>query len=129
MNQQLLEAMYPETEFHNSFTVDVSLHLLYGYVIATPEAFIMGRAIQRNADINLIRDPSVSFDDPDCWWVWLAVGVASLEVFFRHEPYPLPYFGWDRRGKARFYERERLIHGIEKRQNSKSSRPSKASCS
>lgn len=109
MNRQLLEAMYPETEFHNSFNVDVNLHLLYGYVIATPEAFIMGRAIQRNADINLIRDPSVSFDDPDCWWVWLAVGVGALEVFFRHEPYPLPFLGWDRRGKARFYRREKVI--------------------
>lgn len=128
MNHQLLEAMYPETEFNNSFIVDVSVHLLHGYVIATPEAFIMGRAVKRNADINLIRDPSVSFDDPDCWWVWLAVGRGALVEFLRHEPYPLPFLGWDRRGKAHFYERERVIHGIKKSENSKSRATARASC-
>lgn len=68
----------------------------------------MGRPVCKDAPTHLIVDPSVRFpcdtwgSDPDCWLIYLAAG--PLADFFRHEPYSLPFVGWEVRNKFRYYQ-------------------------
>jgi len=99
-------------ESARSFYEDLLLHFEHGVVISEPEAFIMGRAVQRNAPIEEIFDPTATFKNPDSWWIYLAAGKGALGIFLRHEPFPLPFFGWERNHKPRFYRREHIIKTI-----------------
>lgn len=95
-----------------TFDHDFILHLRHGYVIANERTFLMGRPICKDADSNLIFDPSHKFASPDCWLVWLAAG--ELQAFFQFMPYYLPWVGWERDNVFRTYPTEkvkRLIHG------------------
>jgi hypothetical protein len=89
-----------------SFDEDLRRHHLYGYVFSSPSCFIMGRPVEKNAQERLIKDPSVRFYNPDAWLVYLAAG--DLAEFFKHEPYPLPWLGWERDNHLRFYRRDNV---------------------
>lgn len=65
--------------------------------------FLMGRPIERSASRELISDPTYHFSKPDTWFVWLAAGAPPWECL-RHMPYFLPYVGWQRLGRLRFYD-------------------------
>lgn len=92
------------------FELDLLLHLRHGYVFSTPRSFVMGRPVRRNATREEIVDPSHCFGpEADAWLVYCAAGTAGMAWFLDQEPYPLPYIGWERDNKLRFYERERLI--------------------
>jgi hypothetical protein len=98
--------VYATEPCYRTFQEDLTLHLLHGYVISTPEVFIMGRPVNKDAEHRLITDPTVWFYDPDCWLVHLAAG--DINQFFRHEPYQLEWFGWQRANKLRFYNRRNV---------------------
>lgn len=85
-------------------------HLLYGYVYSTPESFIMARPVNINALHEEILDPNADFDSPNAWFIYAAAG--TLESFLAIEPYPLPFFGWEKRNRIRFWQRERVINAI-----------------
>lgn len=92
------------------FELDLLLHLRHGYVFSTPRYFIMGRPVKRDAPLEKIVDPTVVFGpEADAWLVYCAAGTEGVARFLGCEPYPLPYIGWERGNKLRFYERERLI--------------------
>jgi hypothetical protein len=98
--------VYATEKCARTFQEDLTLHLLHGYVFSTPEVFIMGRPVRRNAEHRLITDPTVEFFDPDCWLVHLAAG--DIRQFFRYEPYSLPWLCWQRANKLRFYNRRNV---------------------
>lgn len=91
-----------------TFETDLFLHLAYGYVFSTPEAFVMGRPVRRDANINEIKNPAVEFNNPDAWWIYLASG-NYLDLLFRFEPFPLPWYGWERQNVPRWYPRETVL--------------------
>jgi len=100
----------------DTFKEELEAHLLHGYVISTQTAFLMGRAIVKDAPHALQADPWHTFapDECDTWLVWLAAG--DMAEFMRHVPYPLPWLAWARReGSLRFFHsatvNARLIAG------------------
>jgi hypothetical protein len=103
---QIAAKVYLGEKCARSFEDDLLLHLLHGYVFSTPEMFMMGRPVRRDGTYENITDPTYKFADPDSWLVYLASG--DLQIFFKHEPYPLPYIGFERENSLRFYSRERI---------------------
>lgn len=112
MNTPLLRAaeVYEKEVCKNSFDLDVALYLKFGYVIATPQVFLMGRPVEKGASYQQLMDLTHQFESPDCWWIFLAAG--NLKEFFRYEPFPLPYFGWERSNKPRYWKRKDLIRWL-----------------
>jgi len=85
-------------------------HLRFGYVISTPEMFLMFRAVKYvNGGIDYNGEPN-------CWYVTAAAtadGTArSIAKLFMHMPYPLPLCAWMRRGqeRVRAYRTESLLN-------------------
>ena len=85
-------------------------HLLYGYVYALPDSFILARPVESDAPEDQILDPNRDFKNPDAWFIYAASG--SLQSFLDVEPFELPLFGWQKRNKVRFWPRERVINAI-----------------
>lgn len=108
------KAVYQKEICARTFAHDLELHLLHGFVFSTPDSFIMGRPVYRGGRYEEITNPAFRFQLCDCWLVYLAAG-NSLRIFFQYEPYPLPWIGWERNNKLRFYKteriRERLLNG------------------
>lgn len=104
-------AVYDRELCPRSFEEDLLLHLNYGYVISTPESFLMGRAVNKDAPAHLIKFPGYNeFETLNAWLVYLAAG--DLREFFRHIPFYLPFIGWERRNLLRFYPTEILRQRI-----------------
>lgn len=105
------KAVYDNEPCARTFLQDLELHLTSGYVFSTPRIFLLGRPVPRSADPRDIVDPVVDFaamgSKLDCWHVYLAAG--DLLEFFRFEPFPLPYFSWERENVLRFYRRDHVI--------------------
>ena len=103
-----IRELYERFPQPRTFEEDVAAHFVTGYLIATPEAFIMGRAIRKDANPALIADPWHSFDNPDTWLVWAAAG-ASVKTFLTFMPYPLTWIAWARRDRPlKFYQLSKL---------------------
>ena len=94
--------VYQREECASTFQRDLEAHLLNGYVISTPQAFAMGRAVNSKADEALILDPWHSFKSEDCdaWLIWLAAG--DLPSLLHCFPHPLPLIGYQMRNILRF---------------------------
>lgn len=80
------------------FRDELEAHLLGGFVFSTPESFLMGRPVRRGAAE--IADPWAHWPRPECdaWFVWVGVGRAA--ALLAQMPYPLPWIGWHRQGRA-----------------------------
>lgn len=101
-------AVYRREPCARTFESDLWHHFQNGYVLSGPEGFVMGRPVRRDAETSQILNPAVTFEDPDCWHIWLAAGDwrAMLAGWL---PYPLPWFSWERRNRLRFWRAERVI--------------------
>lgn len=87
----------------------VRIHLKHGFVFSTPEVFAMGRAVERHAIPDLIRNPGYRFDDEtaDAWWIHGMSGDMSKVIAFM--PWPLAWVGFERFDCIpRFYNLHRL---------------------
>lgn len=82
---------------------DMEMFILNGYVLATPEYIIMGKAIKKGADWSLINDPTYVFPrhEQDCWFVSAFAGKLSHWLDFL--PYELNWLAWQRRGSCLRY--------------------------
>jgi hypothetical protein len=80
-----------------SFREELEAHLLNGWVISTPEVFLLGRPVPRSADAADLRAVYPP-EECDAWFVWL--GVGSAERLLALMPYDLPWIGWHRQGRA-----------------------------
>jgi hypothetical protein len=85
------------------FTDELEQHFLFGYVVATPDAFAMARPVLSTWEPSRIAD--IAEVEPlmtaDAWYIWLLAGKLSVAV--RWLPVELPLIGTARRGSpARF---------------------------
>jgi hypothetical protein len=93
---------YPQTR---TFEEDIRLHRVTGYVLDHPDIFLMGRPVRREAPMEAIICPHVSFSrsQADSWFIWAMSGKLSL--VWETAPYELPYVGWIRRNRRiRWYD-------------------------
>lgn len=97
-----------------TFFEDLAIHRRYGVVIDTPKVFVMGRPVRKDAPISLVLDPTYRFSDPDAWLVWLLAG--DLQEALRLMPYPLPWLGWQRRNRLRWWGAVELAEAATSRQ-------------
>lgn len=87
------------------FEEDIRIHRTTGYIIETPEAFLMGRAVDSHAPEEFIKSPRVIFGKTvaDAWFIWIYVG--DIRKIEKLAPYPLPWVGWSRRNRSiRWYD-------------------------
>lgn len=61
---------------------DLAAHLCRGYVVSTPEYFVMLRRVSSTAEREQLLDPWVAWSDAesDCWFVWLMAGDIARAV-------------------------------------------------
>lgn len=88
-------------------------HLIGGYVISTPEVFLLFRPVDSRRP-DLFDDPWAVFEEVDTWFCYLAAG--DLSQFGRFMPYPLPFVAWNRKNSLRFHTlpQTRFLHGWQK---------------
>ncbi len=98
----LARRIYDREWCSGTFPQHLVLHLTHGWVISTPQFFMMGRPVLHTAPESLILDIAHKFDDPDAWLVWAAAGTHPRELI-RHMPFPLPHIGWQKRNRLRWY--------------------------
>ena len=104
-----IAALYDRYPQPRTFEEDISAHITTGYVISTPEYFLMGRAVNKHAAPHLIADPWYPFprEQHDTWLVFSYSGYSRN--FFSFIPYPLKWVAWQRRGRSlRFHELSKI---------------------
>lgn len=90
-----------------TFHEALEAHLVNGYVVSSPDVFILARPVDRTAPSELLTNPAYTFQDPDAWFIYLMAG----DVFSCWHYYPIHYnwVGWQRRGnEIRFYPMEQI---------------------
>ena len=101
----ILEAakVYEREICARTFSEDLELHLVSGYVVSTPDIFIMGRPVKHNAEPALIVDAAHPFarKDWDCWHIYTMAG--DIKQCWGYYPFPLPFVSWERNNKLRVY--------------------------
>lgn len=99
-----LELLYDSQPTKRTLEEDMGLCVRYGYVIATPEYILMGKAISTDASDELIEDPGYAFPKAlqNAWFIYAYTG--SCQHFLSFMPYYLPFVAWRRRrAKLRWY--------------------------
>ena len=97
------------------FEEELRAHLRWGCVLSTPQAFLMGRPIVKDAEHILQADPWHRFppEEVDCWIVWLFAG--DLAKVMSMVPYRLPWLAWARRdGPLRFFRFDTVLAKVGK---------------
>lgn len=94
----------------------VEMHLQAGVVINTPEVFVMGRCVPKDAEAWKIVESMVPFpkEQCDCWYVFAFAGDLSKALHLL--PWELKWLAFNRHGRKelRFCEVSRirsLCHG------------------
>ena len=111
-------AVYARETCARTFDEDLRLHLKFGYVFSTPDLFVMGRPVRKDAGYDQITDPRVQFSEPDTWWVYLASG--DIKNLCSLLPYPLSSIGWERDNVLRIYRSDKVIRACQRLTVSKS---------
>jgi hypothetical protein len=89
------------------FIEAVEAHLVSGYVVATPDYFILARPVERSAPSWQILNPVHRFESPDTWFIYLMAG--AIKSCWNYYPVPYEWVGWQRRGGSlRFYSMEQI---------------------
>jgi hypothetical protein len=89
-----------------TFADIIAAHGCVGYVVATPDLFLLVRRARSYWPESLRNDPWHVAKDGDCWHVWLLAG--AWKGWERFLPYPLPRVSMHRRGKLRVYPLDRF---------------------
>jgi hypothetical protein len=116
---ELAAAVYQQEDCARSFREDLEAHLLNGFVYSTPDAFLMGRPVRRDANPEDIVNPWVNFTDPDCWHCYLFSG--SLHHTMSMPPFKLPWVSYERKNRLRFYRWSDIERQCTRYQSSRSS--------
>lgn len=109
---EMAKAVYASEPSARTFEQDLELHLRHGFVFVTPDAFIIGRPVCKDAPYDQILSPWVTFPNPDSWLAYVAAGRQALQVFAAHMPYELPWIMFERDGRLRFYATRRLLKKV-----------------
>ena len=84
---------------------DIATYAAHGYVFITPDSFLLGKAVSSKSDVH--PQDQWNVEDPDAWYVNMAVGKNGVSKFIKRIPYPLPLVGWMRQLKdkpVKFYK-------------------------
>jgi hypothetical protein len=85
----------------------VEAHFLHGYVISTPEIFVVARRVVSLWPDEMLADIRRVDPDGDCWHVELFAG--DMEAVLAAMPFPLPFVSFHRRDRsAKVYPLERV---------------------
>jgi|GEM_PF-7032722 len=107
---QEVRRLYAEQPQAQCFKEDLRAHLEHeqGHVFITESLLLMGRAVSQFGSHEQLGDPWFVFDETQCdaWYVWLAVG--QMQEILAHAPHPLPWIGFARRRRMKWYEWEKL---------------------
>lgn len=109
---ELAQQVYHREPCARDFWTDLLLHLHHGYVFSTRDTFLMGRAVDRYASYEEITSPTHVFESPNAWLVYLAASARkgeAIRTFLRYEPHELPWIGWERKNRLRWYPRAVII--------------------
>lgn len=83
-----------------TFEEDLELHYLNGYVVSTPEIFIMARPVWSKAPEKEIIDSSVYWEiGYDCWHIWLMSG--DIKKCWDYNPLNLTLVSFQRRNRLK----------------------------
>ncbi len=94
----------------DTFAFDLGAHLRYGYVLSSPEYFLMARPVSLDWSLEQFRDPTLTDPTGNCWWVWATSGdwrKAALHGLSIHGW--KDWLGFDRREKPRFVATRKLL--------------------
>lgn len=106
-------AVYQTEPCARTFVRDLELHFLHGYVVSTPQLFMMGRPVCRCWPHARIVDPSFNIRARrNCWHVYLASG--DLARMFDLMPFPLLFISFERMNALRIYRTDALRRRITK---------------
>jgi hypothetical protein len=94
-------AVYTREPCARTFDEDLAAHLLNGFVHSDPYCFLMARKVDSKGDHYDIINPLITFENPDCWHVWLYAGDMTRAFSFADTP--LPFVSFERKNKIRFY--------------------------
>lgn len=100
--------VYDREPCARSFTEDLEAHLRHGWVISTPDLFLMARKISVAWSRDVVLNPYQTAHDnaADAWHVWLAAG--NWRSAFAQAPHPLPWVVIERKNKLRYYDWNRF---------------------
>jgi hypothetical protein len=100
-------AIYRLPDSTLDFESDLAGYLRYGYVVSTPDFFVMAREVNQKAPYDELVNPYSVHQSPNAWWVGLIAGDwrAALAML----PHKRQLIGWERRHGVRFYRLTSLI--------------------
>lgn len=86
-------ALHPQQQ---SFAWYVQWHFVHGFVFATPEFFIMGRHVRKDAGEQAVCEPTSLFskDESDTWYLHAASG--DMQKAWSILPWALPWIAFER---------------------------------
>lgn len=104
-----VQAVYKREPCARSFSWDLILHLEHGYVVNTPECFVMARPVPVVAPNEEIVNPEKSwpFEQCDCWHVYAFAG--DVRALMRHVPFVPAWVSFERRNRIRFFDTKKLL--------------------
>jgi hypothetical protein len=79
------------------FQEELEAFLLKGFVLATPDAFLMGRPVPKGFEIQSVWDNLPEGQEVNSWLVWCGCGNAGRLLAMA--PFELPWIGWVRQGR------------------------------
>lgn len=82
------EQLHREHVKERVFVIDLALYLRHGFVHNAPDLFAMWRPVCAAGSLEQIANPEHAFENPDAWYIDLAVG--NLRKLARLLPYELP---------------------------------------
>ena len=106
-------AVYRQEPCLRSFNEDLELHLVAGYVVSTPDYFIMARPVDSGAPPQDIVDAACLFDkeECDCWHIYVMAG--DMKKCWDHCPADLaglPLVSFERKNRLRILPMDRVRH-------------------
>jgi len=104
---QAIYDLYTE-DSPRSFREDLEAHLVTGVVVSHPNWMFMARPVQIGAGPDDIRNPWMTWERPDCWYVYAAAcrppitAAGLVKKCLCHAPYVLPKVAWHRHDARTF---------------------------
>jgi hypothetical protein len=92
----------------------LDLHLMFGHVQSTPDYFVMGRPVDKDASYADLIDIRITYpeDKQNSWCCYFLAG--NMYKALHSLPFYLPYCTFEHKGNLKFYELEKLKQRISK---------------
>ena len=85
-----------------TFREDLEAHLITGTVVSHPDWMMLARPVQIGAEPEDIRNPWMTWERPDCWYIYAAAArhpitaAGLVKKCLCNVPYMLPKAAWHR---------------------------------